>query len=47
MKNNYLTHLFRALGELAFSKVEDSTGILKIYLKEFRERLLDNKILIS
>ncbi|KAL4434750.1 hypothetical protein ABPG74_017170 [Tetrahymena malaccensis] len=36
-----------ALGDLAFQKVEDSTGILKLYLKELRERLLDNKILIS
>lgn len=32
---------------MAFEKVEDSTGILKIYLKELRERLLENKILIS
>ena len=38
---------FVALQEESFNKVEDHSGLLKLYLKELREILIKEKIIIS
>lgn len=38
---------FVAIQEESFDKVEDHSGLLKVYLREFREILMREKIFIT